>query len=790
MLGTVMGTFAAVTIVAHNYLPQARILAESFREHHPEDTFYVVVVDRPLKATVASDENFEILTVLDIDFGPEGFFHMASMYDVTEFATSVKPFALRHLLHKHDCVFYIDPDIKLFATLNPLVEMTLEFGWSLTPHSMKPIARTGAQPTEQEIKGAGIYNLGYVGVTRRATNMLDWWAERLRRDSIIDVPNQLFTDQRWIDMAVAIYPAYVERTTSYNVAYWNIDHRRVWKDGSTYMVDNDVLRFFHFSGYDPSEPHWISKYQQGNPRVLLSEQPVVAELCAEYGESLSAAREEIAGAEHYGWRDIIPGFSWTKALRRYFRREVMNADIVAGELPPTPYNTGGPMAFVEWLRSVGFSDKTGLPRHVAAFYWDRPDLQHHFPEVVAGDHRRFQEWLKERGPVEVESIRLLGWELPNSHPEISVPGDSGREVPGVDLVGYLNAEVGIGEAGRLAARALRSAEVPLSTIHYSRTMSRQEIDFASDETARFRTLFLSVNADQIPVVCRDLGPDFLKGRYVLSQWFWELEKLPTWYETAYRFVDEVWAPTKFMFDALVDQVPDGVELRHMQLPLVAPPVREGVGRSDLGLGSGFTFLFTFDFFSITKRKNPLGLIDAYKDAFGPDDGAQLVLKTINGSHRIRELEAVKWALRGRPDIVLKDEYIEADLAGALMNCCDAYVSLHRSEGLGLTLAEAMLLGKPVIATGYGGNMDFMTQENSFLVAWERNAVGSGAGPYDPTAEWAEPRLSDASAKMRFLFEHRDAAAAVGGSARRDLESRFSADVCGSRMRSRLQEIWG
>ena len=245
-----------------------------------------------------------------------------------------------------------------------------------------------------------------------------------------------------------------------------------------------------------------------------------------------------------------------------------------------------------------------------------------------------------------------------------------------------------------------------------------------------------------------------------------------------------------MFDSLVDQVPAGVELRHMQLPLVAPPVREGVGRSDFGLSSGFTFLFTFDFFSITKRKNPLGLIDAYKAAFGPDDGAQLVLKTINGSHRIRELEAIKWALRGRPDIVLKDEYIEADLAGALMNCCDAYVSLHRSEGLGLTLAEAMLLGKPVIATGYGGNMDFMTEENSVLVAWERNAVGSGAGPYDPTADWAEPSLSDAAAKMRYLFEHRDAAAATGRIARRDLESRFSAEVCGAKMRSRLQEIWG
>ena len=715
---------------------------------------------------------------------------MASMYDVTEFATSVKPFALRQLLRSYDCVFYIDPDIKVFASLEPLIEMTLEFGWSLTPHTMKPIVRNGLQPTEQEIKGAGIYNLGYVGTTKRSLEMLDWWAERLRRDSIVDVPNQLFTDQRWIDMAVAIFPAYVERTTSYNVAYWNIDHRRLWKDGSTYMVDDDVLRFFHFSGYDPSEPHWISKYQLGHPRVLMSDYPVVAELCEEYGLALSAARDEILRAEHYGWRDIVPGFRWTGALRRFFRREVMEAERKGEALPPTPYDKNGPGLFIEWLRKVGSSDTTGLPRHIAAFYWSRPDLQQHFPEVTAGDLTRLGPWLREHGPVEVESIRLLGLDIPSGRREVSVPNDASRMSLGVDVIGYLNAEVGIGEAGRLVSLAIRAADIPLTTIHYSRTSSRQEMQFATDEEARFKTLFLSVNADQIPVVCSDLGTDFLNGRHIISQWFWELEQLPPWYEAAYHHVNEVWVPTKFMYDALVDHIPDNIEVKHMQLPLIAPKIQSGLRREDFGIGNEFTFLFTFDFFSIAKRKNPLGLIEAYKRAFGPSDGSKLVLKTINGRHQIRELEAVKWAIRGRSDIVLMDEYMSVDHVATLMKVCDAYVSLHRSEGLGLTIAEAMLLGKPVIATGYGGNMDFMTERNSLPVEWERTLVGSDAGVYDPKAEWAEPSLEDASLKMRCLFEDRDLARSLGDFAQRDIESRFSLEICGSRMKSRLQEIWG
>ena len=360
-----MTNFAACTIVAHNYLPQARILAESFKKFHPDSVFYIVIVDRPVEARLVRSDSFQVVPITEIDFGPEGFSHMAAIYDVTEFATSVKPFALKQLVQSHDCVFYIDPDIKVFAPLTPLVDKTVEIGWSLTPHSVQPINRNGWQPTEQEIKAAGIYNLGYVGVTKNSTEMLDWWGERLRRDCIIDVENQLFTDQRWIDMAVGIFPVHVERTTSYNVAYWNLDHRRLWKDGDTYMVDGDVLRFFHFSGYDPKEPHWISKYQIGRPRVLMSDNSVMAELFADYGDRMLSIRKEISDSGHYGWRDIIPGIRWTRGLRRQLRAELMEAELTGAELPPTPYSDKGVTPFLDWLREVSVGDQTQLPRFLS-----------------------------------------------------------------------------------------------------------------------------------------------------------------------------------------------------------------------------------------------------------------------------------------------------------------------------------------------------------------------------------------------------------------------------------------
>lgn len=784
-----MSSFAAVTIVAHNYLPQARILAASFNKHHPNDDFYIVVVDRPGAAKSIQANGYSILPISDLDFGEEGFEYMAAIYDVTEFATSVKPFALRQLTRSHDCVFYIDPDIEIFAPLDPLVEKTLEAGWSLTPHSLQPIVRNGWQPTEQEIKGAGIYNLGYVGVTKAADQFLAWWCERLRRDSIIDVPNQLFTDQRWIDMAVAIYPVHIERTTSYNVAYWNLDQRKLWKNEDVYMVDDDVLRFFHFSGYDPLTPHWISKYQNGRPRVLLSDNEAVAELCEMYGKKLLEIRDEIASSSAYGWKNIVPGLPFSKYLRRYLRDELITAEKEGKELPPSPFFAGSARLFVNWLKAVTTSNESRLPRYLDAVFQSRPDLQAHFGEVSSGEHKRFYEWCATQGIREDSLIRSFGI------PKILEPENFNQfevkthEKNGVDVFGYLNAELGVGEAGRLAIHALRSADVPVSTISYARTLSRQSYEFKADNAFQFKPLLMAVNADQIELCQQEIGRKALANKYVIGQWFWELEEFPEHLQRSFDFVNELWAPTKFIADCLSSKAPKEISIQHMPLPLLRPEIDPSFGREHIGIDDRFMFLFTFDFFSVAKRKNPLGVIDAYRRAFPEQGETVLVVKTINGSHRLNELEKLRWHCRKRDDIVIIDEYFSPSQVASIMLTADAYVSLHRSEGLGLTMAEAMLLGTPVIATNYSGNLDFMTEENSLLIPWNRAKVGDGADGYSPHSTWAEPSLEHASSAMQQLVSDREYAKDLGLIAQKDLINRFSPEVTGARMRMRLEEVW-
>ena len=783
-----MTALAACTIVAHNYLPLARILARSYTQHHPEATFYIVVVDRPLETRTLKNELCEIIPVTDIDFGVEGFAHMATIYDVTEFATAVKPFALRHLLQTHECVMYIDPDIKLFARLDPLVESTMDAGWSVTPHCLEPIVRNGWGPTEREIMEAGIYNLGYVGVTRKSLDFVNWWAERLKRDAIIDPSRHLFTDQRWVDVAVAIFSPHIERSPAYNVAYWNLDQRKLWRDGSTLMVDDEVLRFFHFSGYSPEKPHWLSRYQVGRPRVLLSDQPVLAELCSAYGEELLAMRDPEEKIASYGWAQAFPGFTMSHAIRRTFRDELLQAERDNEDWPPSPFSDGGADKFRQWLCEVPEKCNRGLPRYLSAIYDARHDLQGHFPEVNQGRLVRFKDWLRDLGRVEYPELSLLGHELEKKLATRGLVHDERRDHDGIDLVGYLNTESGVGEAGRLVVTALHAADVTVSTIACTQTVSRQKHNFVATGLAHHDKIIMAINADQFGEVRHTFGPQFFERRYVIGQWFWEIEEFPKEFANRFGMLHEIWAATKHIQNMLIAAAPETVKVHHMPLPLVAPPTVSGVNKKTFGLDDRFTFLFTFDFMSVFERKNPMGVVKAFTKAFAHNEGPILVLKTINGHHKLEDIEKLRWACRSRSDIVIMDEFLETDMAGSLIAACDCYVSLHRAEGLGLTMSEAMTLGKPVIATAYSGNLDFMTPDTAVLIPWTRVKVGPNAAPYSPTATWAEPDTDAAAIAMRRVFEDKEFAAQLGAAAKADLEMRFSPEVTGLRMKNHLHSI--
>jgi glycosyltransferase involved in cell wall biosynthesis len=221
---------------------------------------------------------------------------------------------------------------------------------------------------------------------------------------------------------------------------------------------------------------------------------------------------------------------------------------------------------------------------------------------------------------------------------------------------------------------------------------------------------------------------------------------------------------------------------------MVPPVDHSITRAQLNLPSEFSFLFSFDFLSVLERKNPVGLIEAFTRAFKPAEGPRLVIKTINGSERILELEKLKYAARGRADIHLVDGYLSAVENASFTALADCYVSLHRAEGFGLTIAEAMAQGKPAIATAYSGNLEFMTPENSYLCPSRRCSVGPRCEPYPAESHWSEPDLSAAAELLRRVYEHREEAAARGVRAAADIRSSHSPATAGRIISERLSLI--
>lgn len=277
-----------------------------------------------------------------------------------------------------------------------------------------------------------------------------------------------------------------------------------------------------------------------------------------------------------------------------------------------------------------------------------------------------------------------------------------------------------------------------------------------------------------------------KKTYRIAYWYWELDVIPdAWIQCAEK-ADELWAATEFIANAMRRCINRPVKTMFPGLRL-KPYIPRALVEFGLKQANKFSFLFVFSMMSVMGRKNPIGLIDAFKATFSSHENVQLIIKTSYGYRNPMMLNRLRDAASDANIIIIDDVYSD-DMTLSLMNACDAYISLHRSEGLGLTMAEAMLLGKPVIATKYSGNMDFMNDSNSLLVDYNLTEVGRECLPYLADALWADPIEAIARQHMRKVFENQTWGKELGQKARLDLQEHFSSEVAGQRMKTRLQAI--
>jgi glycosyltransferase involved in cell wall biosynthesis len=707
--------FAACTIIAKNYLPMARVLAESWRTFHPDCPLFVLLLDSTEGFFNPATEAFETVSVSELPIANlPGFLFK---YTVLEASTAVKPYLLDYLFRRYsiDKLLYLDPDILILNSLDGLKTSLETADVLLTPHLLSPLPLDGRKQDDHDILQAGTYNLGFLGLRNslESRRLLRWWSDKLYHHCLVSIENNLFVDQRWMDLVPALFEGVcILRDPGYNVAYWNLHERAVaWTDPLT--VNGGPLHFFHFSGFDPAKLWVVSKYQD---RYTQDDTGDARKLYSRY-------------------RDLLLEKGWAKTQKWKYGNDFFQNGV---RIPPS-------------ARRYYWSLGTDVAYLGNPFLWLNGD-------EGAPTIERFD-------PDRAESL-----------------------LPGVNLMGYFEAETGVGEGARSNWRIIQAAGLPYAVNNWvdSRSHNMERPPEDPTDANPYLTNLVTVNADQF-VNFAKAHTAYLRGHYNIGYWAWELAEFPDEWATSFGCVDEIWTPSEFVRDSVASRSPVPVKVvPHSLEQRTDVPV--AVDRARLGFDPGtFVFLFIFDFHSYLARKNPLGLIKAFKDAFGRRQDVALLVKSAHGDAHKEELDMVQRACAGA-NVRLLDRVLSRAATQELIVSADCYVSLHRSEGFGLTMAEAMMCGKPVIATGYSGNVDFMSDADSFLVPYRMVAIDQPHGPYKAGYHWADPDLDDASDLMRYVESKRAASAEVGVRAKAKVRHVLDPAVIGASVRARLEEL--
>lgn len=730
------------TSATKNYLAYVRVLFESIQSLHPEARCMLMLNDTPDGKFDPADEPYEVMTTDGVQV--PNFRHMMGRYALYELATAQKPFWIDHLFKTTDAdtIIYLDPDILVTGRLDAVINRMNETGaaLALTPHMMTPLPNDGLQPSMGLVHLSGVYNLGFAAFVRRGSYqaILDYWKTSVALSCYSASTGGYFVDQSPMAFVPGMFEdVLIWRDPAYNVAYWNLHERKLDAAGGAYTVNGKPLVFYHFSGYQPAKHPEISRYDK---RTALY--PALESLLTDYR----------ARVIRHGWQQSA---QWSYAYNRYasggkvldFHRQALRGLDPTGEVYADPLGDYGAASYER--RMVDGVTGRGLVSGAALLAWrQNPDLQRKFPAPETVD--------------ECAYARYISIHAPELNPAPPLPSEGA----GVNIIGNLSSPVGVGEVARqLLAGALVSG-VP--TAEYDLiypTLERQPYKPQTRAGVWYDTNVFCVNADMTRYVQHYL-PAGVYTRRNVAVWWWEV---PEFHENGRALAgvyDELWTGSPFVADLLERHTGRPVKVFPIPVNAQSP---ETVNRAAFGLRDDeFVVLFVFNALSIIERKNPMGVIEAFKRAALP--GARLVIKASNLARFPKEHTAIRAALESVGGLLIEEHYSRAQML-ELFAAADVFLSLHRSEGYGLAMAESMAVGTPVIATGYSGNMAFMKPTNSYLVEYQLVQLDHDLRVYKRGDCWAEPDIDHAVSLLRKVYNDPNEARLKAAFAIEDMRAR-------------------
>ncbi len=585
-------------------------------------------------------------------------------------------------------------------------------GIRLLSRSIEQLHFDGMRPDPNDAATAGGFSAAAWSADATAKSALRWLAAQLVSDPQRRVGSVLSELSRLIPVDEIEDP-------TIGVSAWR------WPVGvSPSLIDLD--------GWAPDRP-WELANIPGTARVSVAERGDIVEMLAKHRGQLGDGRPALT----------LPGGVSVDATMQDLVADAIVAHLRDSvELPPDPFFQT--TQFLRWLDSPSATWSPHVGRYWRTQWSERHDLVRAMPDPDGHDLASLHAWSRRSWRDEGRSA-LLG----PTAPMATIRRPASAPDGGVNLVGYFSKASSLGHIARTLHAQLDAAGVSTVCIDvpFSPSPDADEAHPTVRE-ARFERSLVIGSADSYGMIRSVIGPDVLVPERTDAYWFWELSRAPERHRRSTELVDRLIAPSSFVGEAYAKSF--GMSVDHVPFVFPEPTVGALPERYRSLPSATAVLLVTFDYHSICSRKNPIGAIDAFRRAFTPGEGPLLLVKSTNAAAHPREHEAVAVAAMGRDDIVLWDEVLRLDQQMAVVQAADVMVSLHRSEGLGLHLAEAMWLGTPTIATNWSGNLDFQSDKNSVLIPARQIPVVDHLGIYDATSTWADPDLDAAAAAMRSL----------------------------------------
>ncbi len=372
--------------------------------------------------------------------------------------------------------------------------------------------------------------------------------------------------------------------------------------------------------------------------------------------------------------------------------------------------------------------------------------------------------------------------------EKNIPYEKGAYPYGINLIGSFRLETGLGQSVRLYAKQIEAAGIPLCCIDFSAIknikMPNTEYDSRLATEFKYSINIWHINMNEMIEAYRKFGRSVWDRRYNIAIWLWEMKTFPAEWTAANLRFDEIWSPSDFTARAIRAAVGDKV---YTMPYAIEAPTDDRYDREYFKLpGDKFLLLMLFDTNSLSERKNPEGVIKAYKKAYDINDkNVGIVIKINNASKA--ERAKIKKELDGY-QVYFIDKILSRVEVDSLIKCVDVYVSLHRAEGFGLVIAEAMMVGTATIATNYSANTEFQTKENSCLVGYREVPVKKNVWAHKKAYTWAEPDIDEAAAYMKKLYEDNAYKQKIADNAKSYIKDKLSLEMAAKKIKDAVVKL--